>query len=243
VQLNVAVVNESTSVPTKTVHQIVSALERQDQDLSSAWALARSKVHYAASLASVPAGYAVMALINDSDQADALGYHDVTPDGRPYAKVFTHPILGAGGTLIDGSMSVSACASHEFAELKVDPGAQLFALYDNAGHEIAYEVCDVCEDAFYNVALGSGPVAVSDFVLPTYFNPLAPGPYDFMGLLTKPAPALLRGGYAIITNEKGEKQIFGEIAKWRLPAKLHGSSRSAKRMGGVADLRAALSVL
>src|SRR5215510_105820 len=49
-----------------------------------------------------------IALLDDADVADALGYHDLGPDGLPYARVFLDPIFDNGGTWVRGANSVSA---------------------------------------------------------------------------------------------------------------------------------------
>ena len=55
-----------------------------------------------------------LAFLDTADVANALGYHDLTPDGLPLSKVFVRTTLGAG-------QKVSVTASHELAEMLVDP--------------------------------------------------------------------------------------------------------------------------
>ena len=47
-----------------------------------------------------------LAFLDTADVANALGYHDLTPDGLPLSKVFVRTTLGAG-------QKVSVTASHE----------------------------------------------------------------------------------------------------------------------------------
>jgi hypothetical protein len=61
-------------------------------------------------------------LLDNTDKAEAMAYHDVTPAGRPYASVFCKDILTNGGTWSDGANSVSTAASHEVVELLVRDG-------------------------------------------------------------------------------------------------------------------------
>jgi len=55
-----------------------------------------------------------MVFLDDADEAGALAYHDLTPEGLPLAKVFVRTTLEAGE-------SVSVSASHELVEMLVDP--------------------------------------------------------------------------------------------------------------------------
>src|SRR5207247_6583557 len=55
-----------------------------------------------------------MAFLDDPDLANALGYHDLTPDGLPLSKVFVKTTRAVGQ-----KVSVTAC--HELAEMLVDP--------------------------------------------------------------------------------------------------------------------------
>ena len=83
-------------------------------------------------------------LLDDSDAADAAGYHDLDRHGAPYARVFVSPILDNGGTWLRGSNSVSATLSHEACELVGDPTANHWV--ENArGALVAVELCDPVE--------------------------------------------------------------------------------------------------
>jgi hypothetical protein len=61
-----------------------------------------------------------MAFLDDSDQASASAYHDLTPEGLPLAKVFVRTIRAHGE-------EVSVAASHELAEMLVDPAMNLMS--------------------------------------------------------------------------------------------------------------------
>ena|SRR5437899_1140274 len=73
-----------------------------------------------------------LAFLDTADVANALGYHDLTPDGLPLSKVFVRTTLGAG-------QKVSVTASHELAEMLVDPAINArFAREDRRGHRSMY---------------------------------------------------------------------------------------------------------
>src|SRR5207244_6897591 len=96
-----------------------------------------------------PSGAWWLVILDNSDQAGALGYHDVTNQGMPLGKVFaaTDQQFGSQWT---------ATASHELLEMLGDPEINLTVFVQSsqsAGVLYAYEVCDACEaDQFgYNI--------------------------------------------------------------------------------------------
>src|SRR5438874_13235341 len=93
-----------------------------------------------------------LAFLDRADVANALGYHDLTPDGLPLSKVFVQTTLAA-----EQKVSVTAC--HELAEMLVDPAINLAA----AGPRnvfYAYETADAVEEIEFTV----DGIAMSDFV-------------------------------------------------------------------------------
>ena len=164
-------------------------------------------------------------IFDDADQAGALGYHDRDPQGRPYARVFAGPVLEHGGDWVAGELSVASVISHEVLEVVIDPFVNLWA-DDGSGRLYALEVADPVEADTYRI----GGVTVSNFVLPSWFDPGASGPYDQLGLLQQPF-ALGAGGYAIVAAEGGVHEIFGSVAppEWRTETKRHGASRTVWR--------------
>lgn len=167
----------------------------------------------------------------NSDVADALGYHDVDPQGDPYIRVFTEPILQNGGSALSGSLSISSCASHEACEEAVDPSCGSVILAPN-GDVWCVEVGDPVQNYFYDITLSDGStVAVSDFVTPQFFEPAQAGAkYDFLGLATSPF-AVCPGGYAIVNNG----QIFGENYQDKGQKKTWPTARTYRRLHGGAE--------
>jgi hypothetical protein len=126
-----------------------------------------------------------LGLFKDPDLPDALGYHTVTPKGMPVMKVF--PLLDA-----KYGLAWTVTASHEILETLADPlirrGAQ-----DAWGRWWAFENCDSVQSDTYLI----DGVAVSNFVLPPYFEPpaiLTGVKFDWMGLVKKPLE-IRPGGY------------------------------------------------
>lgn len=85
-------------------------------------------------------------------------------NGRPVALVFVKNVL-ADRSVPRVRDKVSLAASHELAEMLVDPGNNLWC--DNGkGTFYAYEVCDAVESTFFRV----NGLAMTDFLYPDYFN-------------------------------------------------------------------------
>ena len=147
-----------------------------------------------------------------SDEADALGYHDFTPDGRPISYVFAADDLKYG-------YNPTVTATHEIAEMIADPWiSETFQISNK--QFFAKEVCDPCEaDEFaYSITVDPfEPVLCSDFVLPKWFIPGSTGQFDQNKKVKKPLQ-LLPGGYmSVFVSGKGWTQIearkTGELAE------------------------------
>src|SRR5437762_12752118 len=95
-----------------------------------------------------------MAFLDDADVANALGYHDLTPDGLPLSKVFVKSTRAVGQ-----KVSVTAC--HELAEMLVDPAINLCATGPNTVF-YAYETADAVEEVEFTIR----GIAMSVFVYP-----------------------------------------------------------------------------
>jgi hypothetical protein len=129
-------------------------------------------------------------ILDSSDQAGDLGYHDLTDEGLPQGKVF------AKTDMADGSQWSVTC-SHELLEMLVDPDINLTAtVQPDVNHMIlySYEVCDPCEYDPYGYKIDN--VLVSDFVHPAWFQTFSNGSaqFDHMKHITAPLQ-LLPGGY------------------------------------------------
>ena len=64
--------------------------------------------------------------------ATAYGYHEVDPQGQPYAHVAAEASLHAGNTWVSGTDAISASASHEALEMLGDPWANEWCFDGNA---------------------------------------------------------------------------------------------------------------
>ncbi len=147
-----------------------------------------------------PAGSWWLVLLDDSDQANALGYHDLTTEGLPIGKVFAASDLKAG-------TSWTVTASHELLEMLGDPNINLTVFVQNnntAGILYAYEVCDACEDDSLGYQIDN--VLVSDFVYPAWFESFrteGSTPFDRMNKIQNPFQLLVNGYIGIYTVDSG----------------------------------------
>lgn len=245
--IRISVWNRSTVVGPAEMRAIVAACQMQIQNhFCPEWGidalvtaiLPEDKPH---------AGDWQLVVLDNSDQAGALGYHEITTTGRPVGFVFAKDDLEAGEL-------VSATVSHEILEMLIDPRIDRVIVRDyQAGKETAprtklyaLEVCDPCQDDRYAYSVKPGLPKVSDFCLPAWFNPAISGPKTFNGNIVAPF-ALATGGY-IATRQIGqifdwqdEAQVAAALA-WKLethggetlPAKkLNPLLRKCRRGGGI----------
>ncbi|HZU89655.1 MAG TPA: hypothetical protein VE993_10410 [Stellaceae bacterium] len=199
--ITIAIINEATVVADADMPAVVAALQKQvEEHFWPAWGL-DAELDLVAKGTAAPPGAWQLVILDDSDQADALGYHETTEAGLPLAKVFARTTIEDGG-------SWTVAASHELLEMLADPEINLSVFVqddETTGKLYAYEVCDPVEEATYLI----DGIQVSDFVLPSYFERGTVGatpaaPFDFLKRLVRPLPALLPGGYlSVFQVEEG----------------------------------------
>ena len=228
--MKIQIVNHSTSVTTEQATTWAIAVAAQlREDVAPAWERVAPEVEITGNENEDPTAFQLR-IFDDADQAGALGYHDVDPNGRPYGKVFARTTAQAGG-------NVSTTVSHEAIELFLDPDCTLWAIgKDNRLH--AVEGCDAVEADEYEKTVGDTTVKVSSFLLPPYFsaNPPAGSRFDFLGKLSAPSPEKTAGGYTIDATISGEGQSFARsvafhesMPEWKRAIKAHPASRTSRR--------------
>jgi hypothetical protein len=192
--ITISIFNDSTALSDAQVGDMVPALQFQvSKHFAPAWGVDATLV-FVPQGQNPAAGTWWLTVLDDSDQAGALGYHDVTPDGMPIGKVFAK-------TDLDNHLSWTVTASHELLEMLGDPDVNLTTFIQDTprtGRLYAYEVCDAEEDDHYGYVING--ITVSDFVLPAYFEPGTAGQtagtqFDYCNKLNGPVPKLLSGGY------------------------------------------------
>ena len=193
--VTIAVINECTVLDEKFIAAAVPDLETQfHRDFAPAWGVDADLV-FVKKGQTRPPGMWWLIILDDPDEANALGYHDVTVDGLPLGKVFVNAD-------IKFNTSWTVTASHELLEMLGDPDINLtvFAQKEAGGARLfAYEVCDPCEADGDGYQIGE--TLVSDFVYPSWFETFRkPGTqFDYRNLI-QAAFELRPGGYIGIND-------------------------------------------
>ncbi|MCA1695661.1 MAG: hypothetical protein LC749_13555 [Actinobacteria bacterium] len=235
----ISVVNHSTLVTNADVQIMTRACWSQLYwHAAPAWRLTPMPVIYASSETTAPPGSWVIGIFDDSDQSGALGWHSEA-NGISYGRVFARPVLTHGGNALSGPLSVASVLSHECLETFVDPSCNKQADRGD-GTAIALECGDPVESDSYIVKVSGTPVAVSNFVHESWFDPQSHAPWDHMGKCTGPF-RMSPGGYEIETTEGQTRPVFAaEYPEWRREMKDTPLARSARRIP-VSDLTAGIA--
>jgi hypothetical protein len=202
---DIAVINESTAISDADVQKMIPAFTQQwNSALKPIWGVDDATFAFVPKGQQPAAGTWWMVFLDDSDQADALAYHDLTNDGWPISKIFVKTILA-------DNASVSVGATHEMCEMAVDPWLNS-AYQDLQGAFWAGEVCDPVEDDQYGYDIGG--ILVTDFVTPNWFgHQHAQTQIDFKDH-SNVAFEVLSGGYAQkFDPQQGWQQITGSKAR------------------------------
>ena len=195
----VCVVDKSTKQFGVAPEALVAALQRYaDEHLFPVWGVT-GVLELAGE---VRPGALGLVLLDEADAAQALGYHDLTPDGLPMSKVFV------ATTLRDGQRP-SVTAAHELAEMLVDPALDV-TVQGPDGVVYAYEICDPVEGSELEI----DGVPLASFVYPSWFQagwPPGSVQFDHLGAVSAPF-GLLPHGYMPVFEKGKWSRVFGSIA-------------------------------
>ena len=181
---HIAIINESDVVDDTAVKPAVEALQVQvNEHFAPAWGIT-ARLSFVPKGGEPEPGAWWLAILNNSDQAGALGYHDLTQEGLPLGKVFA-------ATDVQYGYEWTVTLSHELLEMLADPDINLTAQIGRQEF-VAYEDCDPVEADQYGYTIEG--ILLSDFVTPAWFMPGYPGPWDHEGHCPD-ALTLLPGGY------------------------------------------------
>jgi predicted phosphodiesterase len=237
----VAVLRKTDRIKDEEVVALASALQIQVHDhFAPVWGI-YAEIHFVTGAPPRNAWWLV--LLDDSDQANALGYHDMTDECLPLGKVFLNTCAGAG-------VSWTATASHELLEMLADPGINLSVLHQDVGGQSAvelysYEICDACEADEFGYVIGE--IKVSDFVYPAWFESFRrpfSAQFDYCGRIVEPFQ-ILAGGYATVRGLNAQddwtqkqsarslqvKSLTGAVVQYTGRPVVTGSRRERRRRG------------
>jgi len=221
----IAITNASTWVTDSQVEAAIPALQQQvSLDFKAHWDL-DSQLTFLPRSEALPDGWWQISVIDNPDQAGALGYHEMTSSGTPLGKVFAALDIQSGS-------SWTVTLSHELLEMLADPWINWCA-QGSDGKVYALEVCDPVEADGLGYEIGG--VLVSDFITPAWFEPTQSDRVDFKGRISK-ALQIAPGGYISALNSGGRwTQIAAQDA-----AQVPAGSRPQRRTMEKAEWRKSL---
>ena len=218
----IAVINRSHAIPDPEISKMVPAFEQQwNRDLAPIWGVDAAKFTFLGSKGAPPPASWWVVFLDNSDQAGALAYHDLTNEGLPLSKVFVK-------TLNADHADVGVGATHEICEMAVDPWLNS-AYQDRHGVFWAGEVCDPVEKDAYGYRIGD--TLVTDFVTPDWFaHPHSGSRYDFQRHCHKPFEVLSEGYAQQFDPNRGWVQVNGSKVRATKTAPPPYWSRRAERI-------------
>lgn len=180
----IAITNASTCLSNAQIEAALPALQKQvSNDFKAYWEL-DCTLEFVPQGQQLTLGWWQIAILDNPDQAGALGYHEMSSTGTPLGKVFAKLDIESGA-------SWTATLSHELLEMLADPWINWCAVGSDS-KIYALEVCDAVEAD--ELAYEIDGVLVSDFVTPAWFEPTLADYVDFKQRISKQLE-LARGGY------------------------------------------------
>ncbi len=226
--IQISVINGSTVLTDEQVQSVLPSLQTQvHRDFAPVWGIDADLTFIPRGSQPNPGSWHLL-ILDNSDQAGAAGYHDLTEEGLPLGKVFA-------GSDIHAGTQWTVTASHELLEMLADPEINLTVFTQKSQGQVviyAYEVCDACEPDNFGYLIDN--VLVSDFLYPTWFELFhQPGKtkFDHCNHIQKPFE-VLAGGYIGIFNVSSgagwqQATLEGDRLQWQTRAPI-GSRRERR---------------
>ncbi len=231
---DIAVLNESSVVTNEQIKTWTAAVQRQlNEHVLPYWGLT-AKLHPLPQGSPRPSDAWWMLVTDDSDMANALGYHDLGSHGQPMGKVFANTTNSMGWGDLE---SPSRVLSHETIELVVDPF--MVRIIDLSDAEYLVEPGDPVFLPTQGYRIDG--VLVSDWATPAYYHYNTDRRYDHEGYLSAPCPAMIHGTYLMYRNGStgpwlNKQMLEGapgpELDRLRYLMRPRSGSRRYRRMVG-----------
>jgi hypothetical protein len=208
--VQIPVVNLSTNVSDEDMAYVSEACQDTLAACAKDWGVAAPAViFYGKELPTElpPDAERVAEVVDDLSEAPGAEAYHTDENGV----IFSRTLAGSGASLD----VVSVGLDHENKEELVDPECdQTVTMPD--GRLLAKEICDPVQGDTRKVEVTIGSltrsIAVSNYVLPSYFDPNGKAPYDAFGLVSKPFECR-PGGYQEITDLNGKTDyVFADMA-------------------------------
>jgi hypothetical protein len=199
--MQIGVVFQTTTIDPVTQAFLVEAWDRQSEEFCKAYDIPYVPVVLYDTIPDDEVANGeirVMTVQDVIDVADALGYH-TDELGLIFARVLAENNAESG--------------PHECCEESLDPDCSVWKPMPD-GREVAFESCDPVEGDHYlqdaTVGTETRQIPVSNYVLPSYFDPNGQAPFDRMGKLTAPF-TMTDGGYMAVRDAAGnETDVFAD---------------------------------
>ena len=225
----IAITNASTCLNDAQVEAVLPVLQKQvTNDFRAYWDI-DCTLTFLAQGQRLPKAWWQIVVVDNPDQAGALGYHELSSQNTPLGKIFAELDLKSGS-------SWTVTLSHELLEMLADPWINWCA--SGSDNKIyALEVADAVEAD--NLGYEIDGVLVSDFVTPAWFGLAAADRVDFKQHISKELE-LTDGGYiSVFEGRKGWVQIDARGTGG--PMAPEGSRRSRRSMQRNAWRKSSLS--
>ncbi len=230
--MRIVLLNGSKVAKPSDLVTIAAAVELQiARHFAPAWGISPIAMSFASSAAHVPPGSNAIALLDDPDEPDALGYHTEENDVY-YGRVFIKPVLQSGGVMLynphdPNTTSVASVVSHEALEMANNPSVNRWVDGPRIaqGSQYSFEMSDAVESDSYVITVGTQRVSVSNFLFPEWFDPQTKhgARVDYLSRLKNPF-TMTPGGYMIVRQAGGrESAVYGDYyPEWRKEMKPKG---------------------
>ena len=187
----IAITNQSTVLSDAEVQAVLPALQKQVTDDFRAYWDIDATLMFLDKASSLTAGWWQIVVLDNPDQAGALGYHELSSQGTPLGKIFAKLDK-------DNGYAWTVTLSHELLEMLADPWIDTVKQGAD-GKFYALEVSDAVEaDALGYMIDG---YLLSDFVTPKWFNDqIECDRYSFQKRVTKPLELAPDGYISIFEN-------------------------------------------
>lgn len=223
--IDIDLVNRTDRIRDARFAAILPALQSQiTEDFCPQWQVEPVTLHLVGKGGQPDPAHWKVWLLDTSDASGDLGYHE-DESGIPEAKIFCEEDLKYGS-------EISVTISHELLEMLADPQAsRMGPIIDGAQYIVeAADPVESDEDSYEKPGLGGQMVKVSNFVLMTYFQPGAAGPWDWLRRLPGPCPARLPGGYSMFMKDGSWQSVMSRYADGSLSQRaIRPYGRSWKR--------------
>ncbi len=193
----IAITNASTCLSEAQVEAVLPALQKQvSNDFRAYWDL-DCTLTFLQKGQPLASGWWQIVVVDNPDQAGALGYHELSSTGSPQGKVFAQFDIRNGS-------SWTVTLSHELLEMLADPWINWCAVGSDS-RVYALEVCDQVEADCLGYQIDG--VLVSNFITPAWYEPTCADRLDFQKHLTRELE-LAAGGYvSVFDARRGWMQV------------------------------------